>query len=314
MFVFELTAPTPAMIIDHPCHNRICCSLLFAIDKQRILLEHYLQREHVLLRQLSVVEAVSADLRKHDEPCSFLDPTHAACLRGTNNCGGDRQHLMVSHSNRVEHIFRKARLKHCFARIMQHRRGADENLEQHRTPVVAPQSPSAHIPHPQGTESTGTLGEETREELDGATPRETSRAPQLALFHPGSTRYIAEESRSIERPAEEQPHASPEPSLYRDASQGEAERIQRRILLRRFFHTARRRDIGRGGQRLDLGNVSGPAAAGGAPCFTVGGNGRGIALEGQQGHDGTERGDLVGPEGVGLRRADLLRRILHAMR
>lgn len=118
----------------------------------------------------------------------------------------------------------------------------------------------------------------------------------------------------MERQGEEHRHGSPESPLYPDVSHGEAERMQRRILLRRFFHAVRRRDIGRGGERLDLRDGGASASAGGAPCFTVGGNIRGTALERQARQDGTDHGDLVGPEGVGLRRADLLRRILRAMR
>ncbi|CAM9729151.1 unnamed protein product [Hapterophycus canaliculatus] len=280
---------------------------------KRVLLEHYLRHEHVLLHHLSAADGVLENLSKHDDPFSLQGPSSAAGLNTSNSrsWSGDRRHLIPSRSKRVEDMFRKARLRRCFARIMRHQRGVGEDLEPRQMPVVA--SPSGPVLHQQRTENPDTL-EEVRKELDPEIPRDFFGSFGLALLHPGPPPDVVETSRPVERPAEVQPHASPELPLYRAASQGEAERMQRRILLRRFLSAGRRREIGRRDEQLGLQDVRPLASVREAPCFTVGGSGRRTVLEGQGRHDGMDHGDLIGPEGVGLRRADLLRRILHAMR
>ncbi|CAM9512232.1 unnamed protein product [Ectocarpus sp. 13 AM-2016] len=212
-------------------------------------------------------------------------------------------------------MFRKARLRCCFQRMVKKQQGGDNHLESRgRLSEVSPQSGnSPPVRRPSHIEAVGVsaLDEETSKHLDveREISSERARSPQPEVLHP---RHLDDGPEPIppQGPmvAEEQPFLNHHAPASRDENDEAAERVERRMLLRRFFHAARR------DERLDLGGFGNSSGSRGAPCFTVGGSGmrpsRGPARREHQGYDG----DFIGPGGVGLRRAELLRRILHAMR
>ena len=200
-------------------------------------------------------------------------------------------------------MFRKARLKRSFQQIFRLQLNGDENLE------TAAASPSGlEVLHRPGVEHLGVARAERRIPVEQADP-----PPQLEEIHPMRVEDAAE-PRSPQNPA---PDAdSPQPP---QEDEDDAERARRRILLRRFFQAARRRDYVGRTNRLDLGQGGTPAAAGGAPCFTVGGSGTSsvasASIRGQPGPGDLNPGVLADGNGEArLRRANLLRRILHALR
>lgn len=278
--------------------------------QQRALLQHHLVHEHALLQQPSAAQTVSENLPGHGrtlqtegtaDPCSPQEQLNTAVRHRNTSDNGRNPILIPPRSKVVEVMFRKARLRRCFMHIIQQQQGRDEHRKQ-----FSATSQSGLGLQRQGIEHLDALVEETSKEVESAISPESAEPPQLVELHPSPPESIIE-PRLPERavPAEVSPP-------HGDESDDEAERAQRRILLRRFFQAARRRDLAHGGDRLDLGEGGAPAAAGGAPCFTVGSSrGRSTTSTTRRGHEGNSFG---GPGGVRLRRADLLRRILHAMR
>lgn len=282
-----------------PCHRH-------ARWQQRALLAHALQREHALLQQSSAPEAANTlDLPR---------PWHGTTLTARGRSGTSADAIVLQRVRAVEDMFRKARLRRCFQHMTKKQQGGDNHLQSRGLPEVS--SPSGNnllVRRPSHIEAEGVsaLDEEASKYLhvEREIPSERARPPQPEVIHP-SHPDDALEPIPPEGPmaSEEQPFANRHPPASRDESEEAAERAERRNLLRRFFHAARR------DERLDLGGFGNSLGRRGAPCFTVGGSGmrpsRGPARRENQGYDG----DFVGPGGVGLRRAELLRRILHAMR
>ncbi|CAM9218424.1 unnamed protein product [Ectocarpus sp. 8 AP-2014] len=271
---------------------------------KRVLLEHCLQREHALLQRSSALEGANTlDFRR-----PWHGATHTARDGSTTTDGIVSQRVKV-----VEDMFRKARLRRCFQHMMKQQQGGDNHLESRGgLSDVSPQSGVSLLVRPSHIEAQGVsaLDEEASKHLDveREIPSERARSPHPEVLHPrdpdDGLEPIPPEGPMV---AEEQPFANRQAPASRDENDEAAERAERRVLLRRFFQAARR------DERLDLGGFGNSSGPRGAPCFTVGGSGmrpnRGPARE-HQGYDG----DFVGPGGVGLRRAELLRRILHAMR
>lgn len=265
--------------------------------QQRVLLEHYLSQEHALLRQSSVPEGVSGSLpgRERTLPSGHLHNRRVGGNRG--DIDYNSHFSPPSRSKAVEDMFRKARLKRCFARILRQKQGADEN-QQHRSAFGhAPQQLHA-----------GHLEQRVQERGEEVQP-ESPQPEGLPVVHGQGIH----EQGSPERPV-------PAVGLPSQRGQGEEEAERRRLLIRQFFRAARRRDdVARGGDRLDLGADGAPAATGGAPCFTVGGRGSSAIASararGEQGlSDDSADGLADGLPEIGLRRANLLRRVLQAMR
>lgn len=257
--------------------------------QQRVLLEHYLFQEHALLQRPPAIEAADNT------------PGHG---RLSQTEGSDDRCCPQERSSVVDEMFRKARIKRCFHHnIFRQRQSGDEDREE----PTAASSSGLGLERP----DVGDLSARTERRI----PIEQAEPPpQLEEVHPRDTEDDIVEPRSPEHSA---PAVDPPPP--REEAEDDAERARRRILLRRFFHAARRRDFVRQNDRLDLGQGGTPAAAGGAPCFTVGGSDTssvaGAHLEGQHDPDDANAGVFVdGNGGAGLRRANLLRRILHAMR
>lgn len=288
--------------------------------QQRALLQHHLVHEHTLLRQSPATEIVSSeDFPGHRissqtgvtaDPCSPQEESLNSVVRHRDTSGnGGGTNQIPAHSGVVEGMFRKARLRHCFTRILQEQQRRDENRDQSSANTSQPTLGLQR----QGFERLDALVEATRKELGSAMPPESVEPPQPVEPHPEDVeRDIVIDPRVPQRPLPAED--SPPP---RGDSDDEAERAQRRILLHRFFQAARRQDIVGGGERLDLGEGGVPAAVGGAPCFTVGGSGgRRSTTSTAQGSDeeGNHANSFGGPGGLRLRRADLLRRILRAMR
>ncbi|CAN0135927.1 unnamed protein product, partial [Ectocarpus fasciculatus] len=260
---------------------------------KRVLLQHHLQREHALLQQSSAPEAANT----LDLPRPWHETTHARD-RGTSMAIGSQRAKVV------EEMFRKARLRRCFQHIMQ----AKKHHESQGLSEVSPPSGNDNLvrrPSHIEAEGVSTLDEERSKRLhvQHEIPSERARSPQPEALHPGHPDDALEPI-----PPEGPMAAEEQPLVNRDESEEAAERAERRILLRRFFHAARR------DERLDLGGFGNSSGPRGAPCFTVGGSGmrpsRGRARREHQGFNA----EFVGSGGVGLRRAELLRRILHAMR
>ncbi len=187
-------------------------------------------------------------------------------------------------------MFRKARLKRCFTRIVRQHRGAGEN---HQPAPGGPRPPSIgdHL---------DPRAEERRKEVEFGRPR---LAP------------VMHDQDVFERGSPERPVPPVEPPIHRGQGEDEDEAERHRILLGQFFHATRRRDDVARDDRLDLGADRAPAAVGGAPCFTVGGRGRSsIASTRSSGQQGVDEHGTNGLPRFGLRRANLLRRVLQAMR
>lgn len=205
-------------------------------------------------------------------------------------------------SSVVDVLFRKARLKRCFQQIIRQQLNGDDNLE------IAAASPSGLFSQRPGVGDLGVALAERRNPLEQADP-----SPQLEELHPRR----AEDFVEPRSPQNSAPAVDPPPPP--EEGEDEAERARRRVLLRRFFQAARRRDFVGRNNRLDLGQGGTPAAAGGAPCFTVGGSGSSSVasarIGGQPGSGDMNAGVLVDGNGEArLRRANLLRRTLHALR
>lgn len=248
------------------------------------MLEHYLFHEHALLQLPPATEAASDNATQTEGPAGRCSPQEEL-------------------SSVVEVMFRKARLKRCFQQIIfrQQQRGNDNRKE----PSAA--SPSGLVLH------RPCVGDRDARVAQRTPIEQAEPSPQLEELHPGRAQDVVE----LRSPEGSAPAVDPPPP--REEGQDEAERARRRILLRRFFDAARRRDFVGRNDRLDLGQGGTPAAAGGAPCFTVGGSGRGsntsARLREQYGPGDMNAGVVVDDNGgARLRRANLLRRILHALR
>lgn len=258
---------------------------------------------------------ISPKIRGTADPCSPQEHLNSVVRHRNASGDGGGTIQMPAHSRVVEGMFRKARLRRCFTGILQQQQRRNDNRDQSS---VKTSQPAMGLQR-QGTERLDALVQETKKEVGSAIAPESAELPQLVESHPeGVERDIIIDARLPQRPVP----AENSPLPREDSSDDEAERAQRRILLRRFFQAARRQDIVAGGGRLDLGEGGVPAAVGGAPCFTVGGSGSGrrsttsTTRRGDEGVD-EERNhanSFGGPGGLRLRRADLLRRILRAMR
>lgn len=288
--------------------------------QQRALLEYHLRHEHTLLRQSSSTEAISEIIHGRGVSSRTDGPAHlcssqelnAEAVRHRNTSGDGGAILIPPNAKVVGDLFRKSRLRRCFKHILRQQQWRRESREQSSATTPQP----ALVLQRQGIEHLGALDEETKKEVESAIPPAPAQPPQPAELHYEAVAGInVVEPRLPERPVPAED--SPRP---RDESDDEAERARRRVLLRRFFQAARRRDIVDEGDWLDLGESRAPAAVGGAPCFTVGGSRRRSTTSAtRRGHEGNDEeidyaNSFGDPGGLRLRRADLLRRILRAMR
>lgn len=208
-------------------------------------------------------------------------------------------------SSVVEVMFRKARLKRSFRHIFRRQQGGNEHPN-----IISAASASELVAQPPGVVGDPDARVERRIPFEQPEP-----PPPLEELHPGRAEGVVQ-PRSPERSALA---VDPPPSREEGEGEDEAEQARRRVLLRRFFHAARRREFVGRNDRLDLGQRGTPAAAGGAPCFTVGGRGASSVTNArpreQHGPSDVNAGALVDDNGgARLRRANLLRRILHALR
>ena len=291
-FIFRLDFNTPAVTLVPPSSF---AAVALQTKQQRVLLEHYLVQEHALLQLPPAAGAASDNAAGHER---------LSQIEGSDGRFPPQEELSTAV---VEQMCRKARLKRCFQRISRQQQKYDENRKE-----ISAASPSRLV-----LQRPGVGDPDARSERRIPTEQAERPPPQLEeRFHHGRAEGVVE-PRSLQ-------HSEPaiDPQSPREEAEDEAERARRRILLRRFFQAARHRDpVGRN-DRLDLGQGGTPAAAGGAPCFTVGGGGGSTSAEsalleeGQHDPGNLHAGVVLGG-GNGearLRRANLLRRILHALR
>ena len=306
---------------------------------QRALLEFHLRREHAQLESASSTRPARASARVSQDGSSQRPSTRifsarfitaeaspparrctqndrVGCTNGDNTSSSSNA---ATNSVPVDEMRRETSLKRSSRDFVRQQAGNDREQEEQQQQQQLFSSSAGHplqrFPY---TDTDNALqlhlrphGEETQ---NGFTRPAFATRPAEHLQAAAVYRVSAIPFAHELRPSFHEPRRAQQPFVARPNppqpvhGEDEIEQARRQVIIRQVFDSARPPARARRGRDV-VGSRGGDLAQrGGAPSFTVGGSASEVmraAAGGEQGFD---------QQGAGLRRADLLRRILHAMR